>query len=190
MQPEPKRERTWLWVVLTFLVFWCGYLYFFSPRHRRGGFGGESFPAGLPADYGWEFEDLSGQPVSLSKYRGKTVFLNVWATWCGPCVAELPSISKLAQNPALKDVVFLCVSVDENPESVRRFVKQQNPLAMTIVWSKGRVPDMFQSDAIPSTYLIGPDGRISAHEIGGQDWNNPQVIKQLESLAKTPPANL
>jgi thiol-disulfide isomerase/thioredoxin len=189
MQPEPKRERTWLWVVLTFLVFWCAYLYFFSPR-RRGGVADRSFQAGQPADYGWEFEDLNGQPVSLSKYRDKTIFLNVWATWCGPCVAELPSISRLAENPALKDVVFLCVSIDENPDSVRKFVKQQNSMAMTIVVSKGKVPAIFETDAIPTTFLIGPDGRIATREIGGQDWNDPQVVKQLQSLAKTPPANL
>ncbi len=68
-----------------------------------------------PADYDWSLMDLDGQPVSFAKFKGKTVFLNIWATWCGPCVGEMPSIAKLARNPRLQDknIEFVCVSTDD-----------------------------------------------------------------------------
>jgi len=92
-------NRSWLIIALVFLGFWVVYLTFFAPGNRRPL---EGSGIDLPADYNWKLEDLSEQPVQFSRFKGKTVFLNIWATWCPPCVGEMPSIARLAENPRLK----------------------------------------------------------------------------------------
>ena len=82
----------------------------------------------LPADYNWSLQDLNEQPVKFTRFQGKTVFLNIWATWCGPCVGEMPSIARLAANPRLKgkNIEFVCVSIDDSAETARRFVSDKD----------------------------------------------------------------
>jgi thiol-disulfide isomerase/thioredoxin len=171
-----------LYVALGFLAFWFVYLTFFGPRRPpRLANSGMS----QPADYDWSVVDLDDQPVSFSKFKGKPIFLNFWATWCPPCVREMPSIDKLARESRLKGraIEFLCVSTDENTESVRRFLKDKN-LSMTFLRVKdGKVPRVFYSEGIPATFLIAPDGRIAATTVGSADWDEPEVVDFLEKLA-------
>ena len=72
--------------------------------------------------------DLDDRPVHFSKFKGKPLFLNIWATWCGPCVQEMPSIARLAENPRLKGkgIQFVCISTDESSAAVRRFIDGKN----------------------------------------------------------------
>jgi thiol-disulfide isomerase/thioredoxin len=173
---RPKTDRSWLIIALVFVLFWAVYLAFFSPRER-----GLLEGTGLdrPADYNWSLEDLSGQPASFSEFKGKTVFLNIWATWCGPCVTEMPSIARLAGNPRLegKDIQFVCVSVDEDLESVRRFLADKKS-PMTILHARS-LPPVFRADGIPATFIIASDGRIVASQVGSSDWDAPQVVELL-----------
>lgn len=141
-----------------------------------------STPAGAQADYSWKVEDLNGQPVDLATYKGRPVFLNVWATWCGPCLQEMPSIAKLAANPKLKDVAFLCVSVDDNVSAPKGFPERKG-WPMTVLHASGPAPKAFATDGIPATFVIGRDGRIARKQIGSLDWDDPKVIGLLESLA-------
>jgi thiol-disulfide isomerase/thioredoxin len=184
MDPKPTSNRSWLTMGLAFVVGWTVYLYFFGPRGRcvLPGRGSQT------ANYEWKLQDLDGKPVPFDSFRGKAVFLNIWATWCGPCVREMPSIARLSSNPRLKDVAFVCVSVDDSPDPVRQFV-DQHKLPMTVLWSNGNVPDVYSGEgAIPATFLIAPDGRIVQTEVGSTDWDNPAAIETLESLAKSAPA--
>ena len=131
--------------------------------------------------------DLDDRPVSFSKFKGKTVFLNFWATWCGPCIREMPSIDSLARDPRLagKSIEFLCISTDDNSATVRQFLKDKN-LAMTFLRVKdGKFPSVFYSEGIPATFLITREGRIAASEIGSADWHEPRVVEFLEKLAST-----
>src|SRR5205823_4576372 len=117
-------------------------------------------------------------------YRGKAVFLNVWATWCGPCVRELPAIANLAANPRLKDVAFVCVATDEDQDAVRRFLAQRK-LNLPVLHAVGRPPEVFATPYIPATFLIAPDGRIVHVEQGSAQWDDPAVVDKLETLAKS-----
>jgi thiol-disulfide isomerase/thioredoxin len=171
--------RAWLLAVLALAMAFVAY----RSVLRRGG----ADPArGKPADYGWRLVDLEGRPVDLGRYRGRAVFLNIWATWCPPCVGEMPSIARLAADPRLKGVAFVCVATDDDPEDVRRFVRAR-ALPMTIVRPAGPAPPVFATDAIPATFLIAPDGRIARSEVGGMEWDSPEVISLLERLAKSAP---
>ena len=139
-----------------------------------------------PADYNWSLVDLNDQPVSFAKFKGKTVFLNFWATWCGPCVGEMPSIAKLARNPRLqgKNIEFVCVSTDESP---RRFDGSCGKESWTMTFLRtDKIPAVFITDGIPATFLIAADGRIAATEVGAADWNEPHVVEFLEKLAGPP----
>jgi thiol-disulfide isomerase/thioredoxin len=175
-----KPDRTWLIIAIVFLVFWIAYLSFFMPgRHQPL----EKSGIDVPAEYNWTLVDLHEQPVRFSRFQGKTVFLNVWATWCGPCRREMPSIASLAENPRLKhkDIQFVCVSTDDSTEIVRRYVSDKNwPMTMLLARS---LPRVFRTEGIPATFIIAPSGRIVAAEIGASDWNRPEVIGFLEQAA-------
>src|SRR5262245_38469186 len=116
--PEPARRRsdrsTPVWLLVASLALaWCAYLAFFGPKGTRGPLPQPLLkpPAGSRADYKWALEDLNGKPIDFAQYQGKPLFLNIWATWCPPCVSELPSIDNLATNQRLKDLPIVCVSV-------------------------------------------------------------------------------
>jgi thiol-disulfide isomerase/thioredoxin len=180
-EPIRKPDRTWLYVALAFVVFWGVYLIFFAPRFVRNGPRLENAGGSQAADYSWRLLDLDDQPVEFGRYKGKTVFLNIWATWCGPCVAELPSIARLAADPKLKDVVFVCVSTDDSAEKVKRFLKGKG-WPMTVLRATD-CPPVFATEGIPATFLIGPDGRIAASEVGSAEWDDPKVVELLRKLA-------
>ena len=180
--PTASPQRTWLYVALVFIGFWIVYLSFFAPRRRQPL---EGLGIDQPAAYNWTLEDLDEQQVSFSRFQGKAVFLNVWATWCPPCVGEMPSIARLAAQDHFKDknIAFVCVSVDDATETVRRFVRDKN-WPMTVLHAhKGALPPVYQTDGIPATFIISPAGRIVAAEVGSTDWDRPDVVAFLEKTA-------
>ena len=180
--PSPP-NRTWWYVAIAFAAFWMICLKLFLPGRPIDL---ENSGMSEPADYNWKLTNLDGQAVPFATFKGKTVFLNIWATWCGPCVREMPSIAKLARDPRFKDknVEFVCVSTDDSAETVRRFLTDKD-WTMTILRADG-TPPVFNSEGIPATFLIGPDGRIAASKVGAADWNEPDVVTFLAKLASTP----
>ena len=181
--PEARRSRVLLYVALGFVVFWFSYVTVFGPKKPAARL--EDSGMSQPAEYDWTLLDLEGQPVSFAKYKGSTIFLNFWATWCGPCVREMPSIDSLARDPKLagKSIAFVCVSTDDDSESVKQFLKGKN-LGMTFLRvQNGKVPPVYFSEAIPATFLIAPDGRIAATQVGSADWHEPRVIEMLLKMA-------
>ncbi len=177
---EPRSPH-WLLIAIGFCVLWVVLLSIFgpgpsAPRLDSGG-------SGQPADFAWKMLDLQDRPASLAAYRGKTVFLNIWATWCPPCIAEMPSIARLAEEPRLKDrsIAFVCVSVDDTTDIVRSFL-QGRSWKMDFFRSQD-LPGVFQTAGIPATFIIGPDGRIAASEVGSASWDGPETIALLEKLS-------
>ena len=180
-----KKDRTWLYVGLTFMAFWAAYLLFLNPR---AGFDGLAAPQltgsgrPLPADYSWKVEDLNGKPVALGDYRGRPIVLNLWATWCGPCRQEMPSLVSLAAMPSLKGVAFLCVT-NEKPSATVKSYAQANMQGLTVLYGNG-LPEVFATDGIPATFVIAPDGSVASSEIGAARWDDPTVVEFLEALLK------
>jgi len=185
---KPGPNRSWLIIALVFLGFWVVYLTFFAPGNRLPL---EGSGIDRPADYNWKLEDLGEQQVQFDRFKGKTVFLNIFATWCPPCVGEMPSIARLAENPRLKgkNIEFVCVATDNSIDTVVRFVRDKS-WPMTVLRSQS-LPPVFQTDSIPATYIITPGGRIVAAEVGANDWDKPEVVAFLEKAAatKTDPAD-
>jgi thiol-disulfide isomerase/thioredoxin len=179
---NPRRD--WLLALMAFLIFWIGYLVFLGPGPGPAPDSLERSGISQPAAYDWSVLDLNrDEPVPFSRFKGKTVFLNIWATWCPPCVREMPSISRLAENPRLRDkgIAFVCISVDDSSEAVRRFLEGRG-WGMSFYRAE-KLPGVYSTDGIPATFILTPDGKIAAMQVGADEWDRPEVVALLEKLA-------
>ncbi|HWE37430.1 MAG TPA: TlpA disulfide reductase family protein [Isosphaeraceae bacterium] len=186
---SPKRPSRVLWWVLgaALVVAWVVMAGRMAPR-GAGDLPKPTLQGFGEAAYAWSLRDENGKPVDFGGYRGKVVFLNVWATWCGPCREELPAIANLARNPRLKGVAFLCVAGDE-PAAVRRFrAGPGKGMPMTFLVADG-LPAPFATDAIPATFVITHDGRIVVAQVGAAQWDDPDVVDRLAKLLERKESN-
>ncbi|PKP51892.1 MAG: redoxin [Bacteroidetes bacterium HGW-Bacteroidetes-1] len=132
--------------------------------------------------YQWEFSSLDGETVRLSDFGSQPVFLNFWATWCPPCIAEMPDIQDLYDNYGDK-AAFLLVT-NEEPAIVRSFMKKRG-FNMPVYIQKGGVPPVFASNSIPTTFLISAEGNVLIRKTGAAKWNSKKMqatMKQLTDL--------
>lgn len=124
---------------------------------------------------------LSGKPVNLRDFRGKVVFLNFWATWCPPCVAEMPDIQSLykkyEQNP---DIAFIMVSLDEKPEKARKFI-QRKAFTFPVYMPGGRIPDALLSHVVPTTFVLDRDGNVIVRRKGMAEYDTKQFRNFLDA---------
>ncbi|HSR56645.1 MAG TPA: TlpA disulfide reductase family protein [Candidatus Binataceae bacterium] len=132
----------------------------------------------------FKLEDLTGKTVSLSSYKGKVVFLNLWATWCGPCREEMPSMETLydefKNDP---DFVMLAVSQDTKGKSAVLPYVQKNGYHFEILLDpENKVGEQYNVSGVPETFIIDRKGRIVAHHMGAFDWSRPDVKEALQQL--------
>jgi len=124
--------------------------------------------------------DLEGTPVSLADFKGKPVFLNFWATWCGPCVSEMASIEKAAQQ-FKDDIVFLAVS-NESPALIKSYLKK-NKFSFRFAHLDVTYLDVYVV-ALPTTFLIDATGQLVEEEEGFRNWSSPGSLDKLSALVK------
>lgn len=129
---------------------------------------------------------LDGKQVSLSDFRGKIVMLHFWATWCPPCVEEIPTIDKLYNGLVGKDFQILAVSVDEGgAERVSSFL-QRNRLALPVLLDPGHsIASLYGTFKFPETYVIDRNGIVKYKVIGARDWTDPVTIRALQDMTGT-----
>jgi len=145
-------------------------------------------PPPLPVeswDYAMEGQDLAGASFGFSRFCGKVLILNFWATWCGPCVAEMPSLQRLLAATSDLDVALACLT-REKPESVRRFLEKRG-LTLPVYFVENDPPACFRSRGIPATFVLGKTGRIVMRHVGAARWDDPSVVAFVRGLAATPP---
>jgi len=132
-------------------------------------------------DYNWNLVDENGNAYNFNEAKGKVVLINFWATWCPPCIAEMPSMEKLYQ--AYKDdVVFLFVS-EEEQEVISKF-KYKNDYDFIVYSSLTKHPEIFETRSIPRTYILDKAGNIAIDKSGAADWNSESVKELLDTLLK------
>lgn len=129
----------------------------------------------LPA---FAMTDASGKIVDLSSFKGKKVFVNLWATWCPPCRAEMPSIEELASKVADGNTVFIMLSLDENFDVAKRFAKNKN-LKVPIYYPAEKLPALFKTDGIPVTFIFNENGDLVKQNNGSDDYNSDLYIDLL-----------
>jgi peroxiredoxin len=125
--------------------------------------------------------DSSGHMITLGQQRGHPVMLNFWATWCPPCVDEVPSIEDLARTVDGTDMRLLAVSVDDDWTAIRRFFVKGTKIGVLLDTSH-KVPKTFGTEKYPETYLIDAQGRVRHYFINKRNWSKPEAVACLESL--------
>jgi len=132
-------------------------------------------------DYSWLLANAQGQPQSLSDHRGSVVFLNFWATWCPPCVAELPEIQKAYEKHG-DEVVFMLVA-NQEPAVVEAFLEKHG-YNLPVLYPGTATPEVFASQSIPTTYIISRDGKIVTKKTGAVNWDSRATDRIFEQLLR------
>lgn len=135
---------------------------------------------GLPAQ-GFTVQD-SDRTVSLNQFHGQVVVLNFWATWCAPCVAELPSMIEMQDRLRSRGVTVLGVSIDVDDDAYHRFLKLRNVNFMTVRDPEQKVAELYGTSGWPETYVIDREGIMRRKFIGPINWDSPDVIQFLSKL--------
>ncbi|WP_293900064.1 TlpA family protein disulfide reductase [Sphingobacterium sp. UBA5670] len=129
------------------------------------------------------FKDKEGKVLQLSALKGKVVFINFWATWCPPCIHELPSIDQLRQSlKDNKDIVFLMVDVDGDMEKSSAFMAE-NKYDLPLYIAEGDIPAEFLGQSIPTTVILDKAGKIVERLEGSRDYGAPEMKKALQDIA-------
>jgi len=145
----------------------------------------------LPADaLDIAAQDVTGKLVPLSAYRGKVVLLNFWASWCAPCVEEMPSMDAL-QRASGDDLVVLAVSSDNSWDDIKGFFAQMGGTAMSVLWDPaaaggeatvGALSRSYGTTRLPESYLIDRHGRVRYYVVNTRDWNSPDARRCVAKL--------
>ena len=130
-------------------------------------------------------KNLDGKEISLNQFRGKHVLINFWATWCGPCKIEMPSLEALYERFKDKNFVLLAISNDMfGANIVKPFVKAHNINFPVLLDQRLKVSNAFGVVSLPTTFMIDPQGKIIGALFGAEDWATPSNILYFENLLK------
>jgi thiol-disulfide isomerase/thioredoxin len=160
-----------------------------------GGSGG-----GMPGDFAMaselrpapttEFRTPTGKRLTLADFRGRVVLLNIWATWCGPCRAEMPSLDRLQAMHKGDGLAVIALSVDrDGGGAVRRFFQQSGIRSLSpYLDANGAIASAVRARSIPTTVLIDRDGNVVGSLVGAIRWDSPDALVLIRRYLETPPA--
>lgn len=130
-------------------------------------------------DYHWQLTDSNKQSLSFNEAKGEVVLLNFWATWCPPCIAEMPSMQSLYDSYG--DKISFYLVTDESPEKVDAFMQKYN-YTLPVYYTQTPPPKHLEYRALPTTYVIGKNGEIHIRETGSARWHGSRVTDLLDKL--------
>jgi len=122
--------------------------------------------------------DLEGKEVDLTTFKGKTIFVNFWATWCRPCIQEMPSIYALQKQLASKNIEFFFAS-DEEVDKIQKFTESRK---MTLNFVRIENPESLGIQALPTTFIFDGEGNMVFSEVGFRKWDDPATIEMVTKL--------
>jgi thiol-disulfide isomerase/thioredoxin len=130
-------------------------------------------------------EGLNGEKVQLKAPKGKIIFLNFWATWCGPCKEEMPSMEALYQHFKDRNFIFLTIALDfGGQEPVRKFIENYRYQFPVLIDSSGKTLDLFEVSKIPTTLIIDKNGKMIGRVIGPRNWSSPEFFTLIEQMLR------
>ena len=126
---------------------------------------------------------MDGKPHALRDYRGKVVFVNFWATWCPPCVDEMPSLERLHRTLGPEGLAVVAVSADEDEAALRAFVKQ-HALTLPVLHDPGgrTAARRYRTTGYPETFVLDRDGVLVQHTVGPAEWDSAQALDTFRGL--------
>jgi len=131
-------------------------------------------------------ERLDGTKLKLSDLKGKMLIVNFWASWCNPCVEELPSMVRLAEKMK-GELVVIAISTDENRKDIETFLKLfglPKP-GFEVVWDRdGKMKDMYAVGKIPESYIVTPDFKLARKILGVEKWDSDEAVQFFQLLAR------
>lgn len=144
-----------------------------------------AYEANTPmAGAGFQMVDLQGNTVAFESLKGKVIFLNIWATWCPPCVAEMPNIQSLYEKVGSDKIAFVMLSVDQaGVDKVKKFIDRKG-FTFPVYMPAGQLPQEFYSQAIPTTFIISPQGKIVARQEGMAEYDTKEVREFLQGMTQ------
>ena len=126
--------------------------------------------------------DSNGKNISISSLRGKVVFINFWATWCQPCVQEMPSINELkASSKDNDEIVFLTIDVDADLPKSKAYMDSKH-FTLPVYAATTAIPRVFYYHSIPTSTILAKNGDMVWHVEGGKDYTSPEIRKMLTDL--------
>ncbi|MBI3129207.1 MAG: TlpA family protein disulfide reductase [Candidatus Tectomicrobia bacterium] len=173
-------------ILATFL--WGLYGWLNKPPEKKDE--GPIVALGAPAPE-FTFPALGGGAISLADYRGKVVLVNIWATWCPPCIDELPSLQNLYLRMKEKGQPFeiLGVSIDAlGADAVQKFVERFKLTFPIPLDPRGQIKKLYRTTGVPESFFVDPQGRLVEKIIGARKWDSPEVISFVEQMLRNAPA--
>jgi peroxiredoxin len=183
-----QRRMNYQTVIIVILMVTSS-LVFYLLRQKDSVFndiGPEELTVGQPAP-DFTFPGLDGKMISLSDTKGKVVLVNIWATWCPPCVDEMPSLQTLYQ--AFKDENFeiLAVSIDSaGLEAVAPFMQKHKLTFPALIASQATMQSIYKITGVPDTFIIDKEGILIKKIIGPLNWSSPEVFRLIRELLREP----
>ena len=173
-------------VIAAVIAMLAAGLYFTSTK-----LGAELFPLKIGAtapDFSAKPLAEGSTPKGIADYAGEVVLLNIWATWCGPCRVEMPSMQRLEEQLGPKGLRIVAVSVDVAgmEPRIREFAEELKLGFEILHDAPGEIQTGYQTTGVPETFIIGRDGRVRRRVIGADDWSSPASIAFLERLLAEP----
>lgn len=184
----PSRKRSWgttlLWllpVFVTALVFAYGLLTRNDSTADK-----PKTQVGQPlADF--SLANLQGDTVQLSRLQGRVVFINIWATWCKPCIDEMPTIQQLYQKLQPSGLEVLTVSLDPlGKQIVEPFMRRYQLTFPVLLDLKSEVERLYGTTGVPESFIVDKEGRLIEKIVGPRDWAHPNMIARFQQLLLTP----
>ncbi len=123
----------------------------------------------------------SGKKISRSDFGGKVLVLNFWATWCPPCVEEMPSLNEFARQVRGDGIVVLAVSIDKNEKIYKAFLQQMGPAFETALDKEANIATDYGTFKWPETYVIDRTGKVMQKMIGQKTWTDPQLMNSIKA---------
>jgi len=132
----------------------------------------------------FELDNLEGKMRTLKDYEGKVLVVNFWATWCPPCIKEMPSLQRAWEQTREHDIAIVAVNMGETPEAIERFLRRF-PVEFPILLDRDvKVADAWDVRGLPTTFVLDPTGRFVFKVAGERVWDDPELLAQLRALAK------
>jgi thiol-disulfide isomerase/thioredoxin len=134
-----------------------------------------SAPVVLPS---FQIANVNNQVLNMAQFKGKKVFVNLWATWCPPCRAEMPSIEKLAAKTDKSKVEFVLLSLDDNFDIAKKYVLEEN-LRLPIYYPSSTLPQLFNVQGIPATFIFNEKGELLHRQDGAANYDSQEFVTML-----------
>jgi thiol-disulfide isomerase/thioredoxin len=131
--------------------------------------------------------DLTGKVVDLKALRGKVVLVNFWATWCEPCMAEMPSLQRLRSRFEGRPVEVLTVNYGEGKPRILDFIGKQNISLPVLLDPEKEAANAWRAGGLPMTFVVDTRGRVRHYAFGERDWSDDETVKLVESLLPAGP---